>query len=145
MATVGTATQNSLWDSFSVSKEDIQEGLSVGRATAADGHWTKCAHFCARVALDPLPVAYKDHVPILKAFDKDYRTGNISPNIRAVKSRAVEDVVRSIGQAIAALGAKDPRIMSKGKIYGRLKLQFRCYSRQDPPPSRVKHIPVQVL
>ena len=50
-----------------------------------------------------------------------------------------------IGQAIAILGAKDPRMTSTGKIYGRLQLQFRCYSRQVPPQSRVKPIPVQVL
>ena len=34
---------------------------------------------------------------------------------------------------------------STGNIYGRLQLQFRCYSRQDPPPSWLKPIPVQVL
>ena len=32
-----------------------------------------------------------------------------------------------------------------GKLDGRLQLQFRCYSQQDPPPSRVKPIPIQVL
>ena len=34
---------------------------------------------------------------------------------------------------------------STGNINGRLQLQFRCYSRQDPPPSRVNPIPVQFL
>ena len=43
------------------------------------------------------------------------------------------------------LGAKDPRMTSTGKLNGRLQLQFRWYSRQDPPPSWVKPIPVQVL
>ena len=43
------------------------------------------------------------------------------------------------------LGAKDPRMTSAGKIDGRLQLQFRCYSWQNPPPSWVKPIPVQVL
>ena len=43
------------------------------------------------------------------------------------------------------LGAKDPRMTSTGKIDGILQLQFRCYSRQDPPPSRVKPIPLQIL
>ena len=43
------------------------------------------------------------------------------------------------------LGAKEPRMTSTGNIDGRLQLQFRCYSRQYPPPSRVKPIPVQVL
>ena len=36
-------------------------------------------------------------------------------------------------------------MMSTGKINGRLQLHFRCYSRKDPPPSRVKPIPIQVL
>ena len=93
----------------------------------------------------PLLVAYQDHVPILNAFARDYRTGNIAPDSRGVRSRTVEDAVRSIGQAIAILGAKDPIMTSTGKLDGRLQLQFRCYSRQDPPPSRVKPIPVQVL
>ena len=43
------------------------------------------------------------------------------------------------------LGAKDPRMASTGKIDGRLQLHFRCYSRQAPPSSQVKPIPVQVL
>ena len=90
--------------------EDIREGLSVGQATAADGHWTKWAYFCARVALDPLLVAYKYPIPILNAFAQDYRTGNITPNSCGVRSRTVEDAVRSIGQVVVMLGAKDPRI-----------------------------------
>ena len=97
------------------------------------------------MALNSLLVAYKYPVPILNAFARDYRTGNITPNSRGVRSRTVEDAVRSIGQAIAMLGAKDPWMMSTGKIDGRLQLQFRCYSWQDHPPSRAKPIPVQVL
>ena len=145
MATVDPASKTRFWNSFSSATEDIQERLSTGRATVADGHWTKWAYFCARVALDPLLVTYQDPVPILNTFSQDYRTGNIAPDSRGVRSRTVEDAVRSIGQAIAMLGAKDPRMTSTGKIDGRLQLQFRFYSRQDPPPSRVKPIPVQVL
>ena len=91
MATVDPAAQNCFWNSFSTATEDIREGFSVGRSTAADGHWTKWAYFCARVALNPLPVAYKDPVPILNAFDWDYRTGKITPNSRGVRSITVED------------------------------------------------------
>ena len=119
--------------------------MSFGRATSAYCHWTKWEYFCARVALDTLLIAYKDLVPILNAFTREYRTGNIAPSSRAVQSRTVEDAVWSIGQAIAKLGSKDPRMTSTVKIDGRLQLHFRFYSRQDPPPSRVKPIPVQVL
>ena len=116
MATVDTAAQTRFWDSFSTSTEGIREGFSVVRSTAADGHWTKWAYFCTRVALDPLIVAYKDPVPILNAFARDYRTGNIAPNSRAVQSRMVEDAVRLIGQAITELGEKDPQMTSTLKL-----------------------------
>ena len=72
MATKDPAAQTRFWNSFSTATEDIREGLSVVRATAADGHWTKWAYFCARVALDPLLVAYTDPFPILNAFAWDY-------------------------------------------------------------------------
>ena len=124
METVDPATQTLFWDIFRASTEDILEGLSVGRSTAANGHWTKWAYFCAKVALDPLLVAYKYPVPILNAFARDYQTGNIAPKSRAVRSITVEDSVRSIGQAIAMLGAKDPHMTSTGKINGILQLQF---------------------
>ena len=97
MATVDTVYQTRFRDSFSALTEDIREGLSVGRATTSDGHCNKWAYFCARMALDPLLVTYKDPVPILNAFDRDYRTGNIAPNIFAVQSRTVEDAIWSIG------------------------------------------------
>ena len=84
MATVDPAAQTRFWNSFSTVTEDIREGLSVGRTTAADGHWTKWSYFYARVDLDPLLVAYKYPVPILNAFAQDYRTGNMAPNSRGV-------------------------------------------------------------
>ena len=68
MATVDPATKTCFWDSFSTLTEDIQEGLSIGRATAADGNWTKWAYFYERVALDPLLVANKETFPIINAF-----------------------------------------------------------------------------
>ena len=97
------------------------------------------------MALEPLIVAYNEPVPIRNAFAQDYQTGNITAIQPWVRSITVEDAVRSIGQAIAMLGAKDSQVTSTGKVDGILQLQFRCYSRQDPPPSRVKPIPVQVL
>ena len=145
MASVDPATQTRFCDSFSASTEDIREGLSVGRSNAPDVHWTKWDYFCARVAFDPLLIAYKYTVPILNAFARDYQKGNIAPNSCAVQYITVEDAVRSIEHEIAMLGDKDPWITATGNINGRLQLQFRCYSRQDPLPSWVKPIPVQVL
>ena len=81
--------------------------------------------FLLRLGEYTLLAAYKYPVPILNAFGRDYRTGNISSNSRAVPPGMVENDVWSIGQAIAALGAKEPQMTSTRKIDGRLQLQFR--------------------
>ena len=85
MVTVDHVAQTCFWHSFRSATEYIREGLSTGQATAADGHWTKWTYFCARVALEPLLVAYQDPVPILNAFAGDCQTGNIAPDSRGVQ------------------------------------------------------------
>jgi hypothetical protein len=46
------------------------------------------------------------------------------------------------GQEIASLGTLDPRLLANGKLELRLKNQLKSYSHQDPPPERVKPIPM---
>jgi hypothetical protein len=57
----------------------------------------------------------------------------------------VEDAVRGIGQTFASVGAADPRLNSVGAIDLRIQRELSCYSKQDPPPNRVKPIPVPIL
>ena len=125
MAGVDTSARVSFCNTFCAATEDIAEGLSTGRACAADGHWKNWANFCSRVALDPLLIGYKDPVPILNIFARDYRTGNITPTSGPVQSRTAEDAVRLIGQALAALELSDPRYGKDGKIDIRLRFQLR--------------------
>jgi hypothetical protein len=50
-----------------------------------------------------------------------------------------------MGQTFSALGTQDPRQDAHGQIDFRLQRQLRGYSRADPPPNRVKPIPIQIL
>ena len=43
------------------------------------------------------------------------------------------------------MGAPDPRLDTHGNIDFRIQRQLRGYSRADPPPDRVKPVPVQIL
>ena len=43
------------------------------------------------------------------------------------------------------MGAPDPRLNITGKLDFRIQRQLRSYSKDDPPPNRVKPIPAQVL
>ena len=73
MADVDTAARDRFCNTFSSATEDIAEGLSTGRACAADGHWTKWANFCSMVALDPLLIGYKDPVPSVDTYRSEER------------------------------------------------------------------------
>ena len=137
MADVDTAARERFCTNFCASTEDIAKGLSTGRSCAANGHWTKWDNFCSRVALDPLHIGYKEPVPILNTFARDYRTGDIAPTSIPVRSRTSEDTVRSIGQLLVALGLADLRYGKNGKIDIRLRFQLCCYTQQDPPPPTV--------
>jgi hypothetical protein len=57
----------------------------------------------------------------------------------------VEQQLRAIGQTFGSVGAPDPRLNAYGKIDFRLSRQISGYKRRDPPPTRVKPLPVQVL
>jgi hypothetical protein len=57
----------------------------------------------------------------------------------------VEDALRAVGQGFARVGAPDPRLNDFGRIDFRLLRLLRGYTRADPPPNRVKPIPVSVI
>ena len=80
-------------------------------------------------------------MPFLQVFAQRYRSGAIAPSRRPVRARTVEDAVRAVAQALAA----DPRLNSFGQLDFRLTSLWRAWKRTDPPPTRVKPIPVQVL
>lgn len=123
----------------------MQGGVSTGRTAAANTHWKAWDSFTAELGLDPLLQAIEDKVPILQVFSRRVRTGELAANKAAVKSRTVEDYVRSIGQTYLAMGASDPRLNTSGNIDFRLQRMLSCYSKADPPPNRVKPVPVQVI
>ena len=50
-----------------------------------------------------------------------------------------------MGQAYAGLGAADPRLNAHGKLDFRLSSLYRSWAPADPPPSRVKPLPITLL
>ena len=130
---------------FRPAVEEITKGLYTSRVATANGHWSKWATFCRNAALTPLLASYRDPVPILNAFTREYRTGAIDPIICQVQYCTVENSVQSIGEALAALGSRYPRLTSQREMDIRLCFQFQYYSKKDSQPSRVNTTPLQVL
>jgi hypothetical protein len=130
---------------FGAAQQDVQIGVVSSRARAASSHWQLWEEFCHKLAIDPTLQEFQDPVPFLQVFARRYRTGDLAPRKKPVRSRTVEDALRSVGQTFTGVGGADPRITTQGKLDFRLQPQFACYSKQDPPPDRVKPIPLAII
>ncbi len=86
-----------------------------------------------------------DPMPLLQIYAARYRVGAIAPSRSPVKARTVEAALRAVGQTFSALGYRDPRLQDSGKIDFRLHRQLQAYNKADPPPHRVKPVPLQVI
>ncbi len=97
------------------------------------------------MGLDPFLQTVKDKIPIVQVFLRRVRTGRSSAQQRPIKSRSAEDYLRSVAQAYLAMGAPDPRLDASGHVDFRLTRMLKTYSKEDPPPDRVKPIPIPVI
>jgi hypothetical protein len=119
--------------------------VTAANSGAVDTAWTVWSAFCHDLYCDPLLQHIQDPLPLLQIFAERYRVGPISPSHSPVKSRTVEGALRYVGQMIALLGFRDPRLQPSGKLDLRLQCQLQAYSKQEPPPNRVKPIPLYII
>lgn len=116
-----------------------------GRANASTSHWHVWQGYCGELGISPWLTDIEDPIPILQVFAQRLRTGKLATRGYPIRSRSVEDYLRSIGQTFARLGANDPRLTSSGRVQLRLSNQLKGYKKQDPPPNRVKPVPLQLI
>ena len=101
--------------------------------------------FTSILGIDPILKTVQDKIPVLQVFLRRVRTGRCAANQRQVRARTAEDYVRSVAQTFLAMGSADPRLDEGNKVDFRLQRQLKSYSKDDPPPNRVKPVPVPVL
>ena len=123
----------------------MQRGVSTSRSSAASGHWTKWVLYTTQLGFDPLLQTLKDKVPVLQVFLHRVRHGTLSARSNKIKSRSAEEYVRSVAQTYLSLGGPDPRLDLGGNVDFRINRMLKAYSKQDPPPNRVKPVPIQVI
>ena len=143
--TLSPAAATELRADLGLVNQAVRAGVVPGRAAAADRHWQQWLAFAASVNVDPWLHSVLDPIPLLQVFAARYRDGRLAPSHGPVRSRTVEDAVRSVGQTFARVGAKDVRKDALGGIDFRLQRQLRAYAKADPAPARVKPIPIQLL
>ncbi|GFH46223.1 hypothetical protein CTEN210_02697 [Chaetoceros tenuissimus] len=86
-----------------------------------------------------------DKVPYLQVFLHRVRHGFYAANKNPISARSAEDYIRSIGQTYLELGEQDPRLNFHDNLDFRLARMIKSYKKKDPPPNRVKHVPLSVI
>jgi hypothetical protein len=128
--------------------EAAHAGVIPSRSTNSHKDWEVGTIFCVSLHQDPLLLYVNDKIKFLQVFAHRVRIGKLARNAskKPVRSRTVEDYLRSVGQDFTSVGGLDPRHQLGTTLTDfRLYRQLRCYSKQDPPPSRVKPLPLGVL
>ena len=126
-------------------QDAIRAGVTTKRANAQDNHWERWSSFCLDHGIDPFLRCYTDPVPILQVYGQRYRDGRCAPRKKPVQAGTVSDALCAVGQTLARLGANDARKDKHGKVDYRISQQIRSYSRADPPPTRVKPLPITIV
>ena len=107
--------------------------------------WEQWDTFCLELATDPFLQAFQNKIPLLQVFAQRVRTGSLARDGNPLRARSVEDYVRHVAQTFLAVGSKDPRLNSANDIDFTLRRMFKAWKKEDPPPKRVKPVPVQVI
>jgi hypothetical protein len=123
----------------------FRSGVIPSRAQSRDANWLRWVAYCSEMEFDPTLFNQSDAITILQVFAHRYRTGDLAPSGRPVRARTVEAALRAIGQTLASMGSRDPRLDSHGNIHCILQQQLHGYARLDPPDSRVKPIPFTII
>jgi len=118
---------------------------TLNLSTTSCTTWLLWEDFCDTLAVDPTGTYVPGIIPLLQVFAHRYRTGEISPSQSAVRGRTVGDALRAVGQTMAHMGLDNPRLQPSGKLDLRLSRLLSAYNKADPPPARVKSIPLVLI
>jgi hypothetical protein len=134
-----------LQDELSVIKANARTAVSSGRTNSRDTTWYIWTRFCLDLACDPFLSDIHNPLTLLQIFAARYRVGTLAPSTSPVRSRTVEGTLCAVGQTFTALGYPDPRLQPSGRLDFRLHRQLQGYAKIDPPPHRVKPVPLQII
>lgn len=120
--------------------------VTTGRSTMASTYASLWSTFCEQHHLDPYLSSSPDPIPWLQVFACQVRDGRFSASGNSVRSSTVADALHFVSQTFTLLGKTDPRLApNSSHLDFRLARQLRGYAKSDPPPIRVKPIPLSIL
>ena len=145
MAALPIAARDAFLSDLSLAQAAARAAKVPSRVLAEDNTWIVWRDFCLELSVDPLLENVTDPIPYFQVFGQRYRDGRLAKDGKPVHARTVEDAMRQIGQTMASLGAKDHRLIGPKQIDFRLSRQIAGYKTTDPPPNRVKPVPMGLI
>ena len=147
MAHCSAETRDAFFIDLRLAEETSITSVTPKRAQTKDTHWRIWEAYCTSLGIDKYFRGVGQQLPILQVFASRLRSGQISPSGIALRVGSVCDYVSTAGEEISRMGPenRDPRYGVGGKIHVVLRQQYKSYSNDDPPPERVKPIPLQLL
>ena len=130
---------------FRAAQEARRDCVTPKRSKEKDSHWRIWQKFCHQIDSDPLLQGITDKLPFLTVFAVRLREGTITPSGNSITARSVEDYLVTVGEEIASLGAGNPRLDPAGKLLPQLAQLQKAWRNADPPPTRVKPVPIELV
>ena len=149
MAACSPSARDAFLTDLRTVKAEARSGLSAKQATDKDSHWMQWKAFVSTLqGVDPYLNCIEPHlhIPFLQVFAHRLRHGRLTTSRRPVQSKRVQAYLRTVAEEIR-LGSKwrlDPRYGNNLSQHLELALLSRSYSKQDPPPKKVKPVPLQL-
>lgn len=141
-------TRDAFRRDLGIAEEEARAAVVPKRASAQDGHWKVWETFIATYhGIDPYlaKLSRQRKYDFLQVFATRLRRGIIAPGGNPVRGRTVEDYLRTVGSEISlVVDEGDPRFGEDGLHPSIDRLQT-AYRKKDPPPERVKPVPIQLL
>ena len=101
--------------------------------------------FTNDLGVDPFLQAFSDKIPFLQVFAQRVHSGELAASGNPIRARSAEDYIRMVGHTFLHVGSDDPRLNSAHLIDFRLQRTIAAWKKSDPPPKRVKPVPIQVI
>jgi hypothetical protein len=148
MAIVHLAARDEFCTSLHLAKEATSTRVVPSTATKTEALWLIWLVKCTKWEINPIQDPSSMHTAnYLAAFAHKVRTGKITPSGKPCRLGKMETTPFAIGQTIALLEPKDhnPHQQPYDKLIFALKCQFQSYEKEDPSPTCIGPLPVELI
>ena len=123
----------------------MRHGIASSRSRADATNWRIWATFCADLGIPTDLQGIDDPIPVLQTSQSAFDLASWQQRAKRLRNAKWSNTSAPSARSSPAWGATDPRLDRMGKVDFRLRRQLTCYEKEDPPPTRVRPVPITLL